>query len=540
MIDSKSACLTLLILNLAIPCYAQEAPKGPRPHPASEQAAPRGEQAAPHAERPVTASDDKISVTSHQIVLNGQVLKYDAAAGTLLLKDEAGTPRGSFFFVAYTQSHATVDHAAGEFDPAKRPITFIFNGGPGAAAVWLHLGAIGPQRLPFADDGDVAPVPAKLVDNMQTWLDVSDLVFIDPIGTGFSRAAPGVKPEEFFGVDADISSIAAFIRLYTTRNNRWLSPKFLAGESYGTTRAAGLSDYLLGEGIALNGIIFISTVLDFQTLEAAGSNDLPYVLDLPTFAAAAIYHKKLSPDLQQDMQKTLAEVRQWAMTDYLVALAAGDRLTPQQRTAVIERLARYTSLAPDFIDKRNLRISADAFRKMLLHEQKKVIGRYDARLTADDARPASTDWTEMDPGLPNYLAAYTAAINDYVRRALNFESDLTYEVLSGKVHPWNMQHGEGYLDLATTLSSAMRSNSHMKLFFASGYYDLATPFLGTDYTLDHMNLSPELRGNICRGFYPGGHMVYHPAAGREKLKTDVADFIHWAAPAIPPATQPKP
>ena len=467
---------------------------------------------------------DKLSVTHHEMSIEGKALKYEATAGTLAMKDESGKPRANFFFVAYRKESGE------DFDPAKRPITFVFNGGPGAAAVWLHLGAVGPHSMKLDAEGIPTGPPHGLVQNKSTWLDATDLVFIDPVNTGYSRAAEGVKPEEFFGVQNDLNSVGEFIRLYLTRNGRWLSPKFLAGESYGTTRAAGLSEHLLSRGIDLNGIVFISSVLDFATISSGGSNDLPYILFLPSFTSTAIYHKKLEAPLLKDRSKTLAEVQAWALTEYTAALAKGDSLKGEERKSIVKRLARYTSLSEEVVEKANLRIDASYFEKNLLGDGRRMIGRFDGRLIGGDPSPLSP-FPAFDPSLSAYLAAYTSAMTDYARRTLKFETDLPYESLNGgRVQPWSMgREGRGYLDVATSLADAMRQNPRMKVLFASGYEDLATPYFATDYTIDHMDLSVALRKNVTRVMYEGGHMMYHVRESLEQLHADVAGFVRSAS-----------
>jgi carboxypeptidase C (cathepsin A) len=486
-----------------------------------------------HADHPQTQPDaaveeDKISHSSGAVTVNGQPLQYDATAGYLTLHDEAGKPRAKMFFVAYTKAEADLEQER------KRPITFLFNGGPGAAAVWLHLGAVGPRKVQLDERGIPLGPPHALVENPFTWLDVSDLVFIDPVNTGYSRAAEGVKPEEFFGVENDVHTVAEFIRLYTTKNKRWQSPKFLAGESYGTTRAAALSDYMLDHGIDLNGIIFISSVLDFATLSPQSNNDLPYMLYLPSYTALATHFKKLNPDLMADRDKTLKAVQQWAVGDYASALAQGDSLTGAVRAAVVQKLVDYTSLPADLIDRHHLRISPWLFRKHLLYSERKVLGRFDGRIAVDDSDPGS-EREDFDPSLSDYLPAYTADICQYLSGPLKFESDLTYVVLDGsRVQPWSLgRDGQGYLDVARSLSSAMNQNPRMKVMFANGYQDLATPYFSTDYTLDHMELPDALRQNITRKMYEGGHMLYHVEASLRQLKTDVATFIDGAIGTMP-------
>jgi carboxypeptidase C (cathepsin A) len=485
-------------------------------------AAPSTQSTSGPSSRP-GADGDKLVVTHHEIQLPSGALKYEATAGTLALKDEAGKPRANFFFVAYRKE------TDADFDPAKRPITFVFNGGPGAAAVWLHLGAVGPRTVKVDDEGIPTGPPHTLIDNQNTWLDATDLVLIDPVNTGYSRAAEGVKPEEFFGVDNDLRSVGEFIRTYLTRYDRWLSPKFLTGESYGTTRAAGLSQSLLGLGIDLNGIVFVSSVLDFATISAGGgNNDMPYALFLPSYTAVAMYHKKLDAELSKDREKTLAEVQAWALGDYTAALAKGDSLSDDERAAVAKRLSRYTSLPQDTIDRARLRIDPGFFEKKLLSDQRRIIGRYDGRLSAVDVSPNGT-YPEFDPSYAAYLAAYTSNMTAYARKVLKFESDMPYESLSGRVQPWSMgREGRGFLDVATSLSSAMRQNPRMRVLFVSGYDDLATPYFATDYTLSHMELGSDLHKNVSRKIYEGGHMMYHVHDSQAKLHSDATAFIRAA------------
>jgi carboxypeptidase C (cathepsin A) len=483
---------------------------------------------------------DELKVTAHSVVVGGKKIEYTATAGTLVQRDEAGNAKADMFFVAYVKG-AKAETAGtkpssqpspgvpseGVRGASTRPVTFVFNGGPGAASVWLHLGTAGPKRVKLNEKGLPIGPPYELVENETSWLDATDLVFIDPVGTGYSRPAKGEKGEQFYGVQEDIQSMAAFIRLWTTRYERWLSPKFLAGESYGTTRAAGLSRYLLNrQGISLNGIILISSVLDFQTLRPGGANDLPYALYVPSYAAAAWYHKKLSDDLQKrELPRLVDEVKAWAMSDYWLALAKGEGISDPDKRAIAEKLAGYTGLPVDWILKADLRIDPQRFMKQLLNDQRKMLGRFDARITGFTADPIEAE-PEYDPSLAPYLAAYTADFNDYVRRELKFESDLPYEVLSGRVQPWNYgPAGNGYLNVADDLRDAMLQNPQMRVMFCSGWLDLATPFTATDYTIDHMGLVKDLRGNIDKQYYPAGHMMYHEDASRKRLHEDIARFI---------------
>jgi carboxypeptidase C (cathepsin A) len=467
---------------------------------------------------------DELSETTNAVTINGVLVKYKSTAGTLVIKDEEGKAHVSFFFVAYTRLDAT--------NAAQRPVTFSFNGGPGSSSVWLHLGLLGPRRVFLKDDGSLPTPPFHLIDNQYSLLDQSDLVFIDPVSTGFTRALPGEDARKYHGVDQDLASVGDFIRLYTTRYMRWNSPKFLIGESYGTTRAAGLSGYLENRfGIYLNGIALISSVLDFSTLSFNPGNDLPFVLYLPTETAVAWYHKKLPPDLQADKKKALQESEHYALGDYSRALLQGSALSASDRQRAVKQLARLTGLSEDYVDRANLRIYASRYFKELLRKDRRVIGRYDARLTGPDLDPTS-DSADYDPSFTSVLGPFTATLNDYVRRELKFESDLPYEILTGKVQPWDYDDARNrYLDVAETLGRTMTHNPYLKVFVANGYYDMATPYLSTRYTFDHIGLPPNLQANISMGYYEAGHMMYVNQSSLPGLKQDLAAFIHSALPA---------
>jgi carboxypeptidase C (cathepsin A) len=509
-------CAALFLLSCPALASAQApTPPAPSTQPVEKQGPPKpGEQ---------PTGGDKLSVTEHQVTLRGGVaLKYKATAGTIQMKDEAGKAKADVFFVAYEKQPAAEN-------PATRPITFVFNGGPGAAAVWLHIGTAGPKRVRLTEEGSAPPPPYGLVDNEDTWLESTDLVFIDPVGTGYSRPAPGEKQEQFSGLTEDVRWVGDFIRLYTTRYQRWPSPKFLAGESYGTTRAAALSEHLLDEhGINLNGIILISSVLDFQTISFGGGTDLPYLVYLPSYTAIAHHFKKLAPDLQADLPKALREAEQWSLNEYGPALARGTSLDPAKRAETVKRLARYTGLPESVAEKADLRIDPEVFRTTLLEDQRLLMGRFDARMTGYDRQPLRHD-AEWDPSYSQYEAAYSAAINDYLRRQLKFESDLQYEVLTGRVHPWNFgPGGNGYTYVAHRLRQALIKNPYLKVMVAGGYHDLATPYFAAVYTVNHLDLSPDLRKNVTEAFYPGGHMMYHRLESLKKLNGDVKSFISGA------------
>jgi len=462
--------------------------------------------------------EEKVVQTKHSIKIGGQEIKYTATAGTILLKTEDGTPKASVFYVAYMKDDVS--------DTTKRPITFTFNGGPGAASIWLHLGALGPRRVEMGDAGSLLPPPYKLVDNEYSLLDMTDLVFIDPVSTGFSRAVPGEAPKQFHGIQEDIESVGDFIRLYATRSKRWTSPKFLAGESYGTTRAAGLSGYLQQRyGMYMNGIILISSILNFQTAEFDTGNDLPYILYLPTYTAIAWYHKKLPADLQTDLQHAIQESRSFAAHEYADALMSGDNLPPGRRAEIAQKLSRLTGLSAEYIERSNLRIEIQRFDKELLRDQRRTVGRLDGRFTGIDEDAAGSR-PEYDPSLAAIVGPYTATFNDYVRGDLKFESDLFYEYLTGRVRPWNYEPYENrYVNVAETLRSAMTQNPFLRVFVGKGYYDLATPFFAAEYTFDHLSLDESLRGHLSGGYYEAGHMMYVHQPSLAKLKQDLAQFI---------------
>jgi carboxypeptidase C (cathepsin A) len=467
---------------------------------------------------------DKLSETTNSVTIHGVEIKYKATAGTIIIKDEEDKPKVSFFFIAYTRLDAT--------NAAERPVTFSFNGGPGSSSVWLHMGLLGPKRVLLKEDGSLPAPPFRLVNNDESLLDESDLVFIDPVSTGFTRSIPLDEAGKYHGVDQDLQSVGDFIRLYTTRYLRWTSPKFLIGESYGTTRAAGLSGYLENHfGMYLNGIVLVSTVLDFSTISFNVGNDLPYVLFLPTETATAWYHKKLAPDLQADRKKALAESENFALGEFNRALMQGDDLASAERAKIVKEVARLTGLSEDFVDRAKLRVDASNFFKELLRKERLTIGRYDSRLVGVD-RDSVGDSPDYDPSYTAVLGPFAACFNDYVRGELKFESDLPYEVLTGKVHPWDYNRARNsYLDVAETLREAMTHNPYLKVFVAAGYYDLATPYLGVRYTFDHIELPADLRTNVTVGYYDAGHMMYSNQPSRVALKSDLAHFIHGSAPA---------
>ena len=483
------------------------------------QTAPARQESKPAAEKPSGEAKQKereTVVTKHAIKLGDETLRYTATAGEIPLKNDKGETEAHVFYMSYTRDDVK--------DLSKRPLMFSFNGGPGSSSVWLHLGALGPKRVEFPDDAEIPKPPYRLLDNDSTWLTATDLVFIDPVGTGYSRASKGELNAKFHGVKGDISSIGDFIRLYLTRNDRWTSPLYLVGESYGTMRAAGLSNDLFEKGIALNGIVLVSTVLDFQTLVDRHGNDLGYALFLPSLTATAWYHKKLLEIDTTDLNATLAEVEHWAETDYLEALEKGDRLTVRERAKVIDQLSRYTGLSKGYIDLSDLRVNQDAFAKELLRDRKRTVGRLDSRFQGIDASATGLR-TEFDPGMAAVQPAFTAMFNQYVRADLNYKTDETYHI-SGDVGRWDWGlSGQGFAETSTALRDALSKNPHMKILVAAGRYDLATPYHAVNYSLSHMRLDPSVRKNFRVKTYDAGHMMYIHGPSRNALAKDVEVFL---------------
>jgi carboxypeptidase C (cathepsin A) len=511
--------LALALVGLATPPLLAQRRPGPTPTPATttdEGKAAELPRAPRTDEKP--PKDEKLSVTHHEIRIDGKPLRYTATAGYMPMKDETGKLKANIFFVAYTK----------EGGGARRPITFTFNGGPGSSSVWLHLGAVGPRRVLMSDDGHPLPPPYRLVDNEYSWLPFTDLVFIDPVTTGYSRPAPGEKPEQFHGLEEDAQSVGEFIRIFTTRYARWSSPKFLAGESYGTTRAARLSGYLQDSyGMYLNGIVLISSILNFETTDFQPGNDLPYVLFLPSYTATAWYHKKLAADLQADLKKALAESEQFASGEYTLALMKGARIPETEKRSVAAKLSRLTGLAPALVESNDLRISLAVFNRELLRAEKRRVGRLDGRFAGIERGGATG--MDSDPSYAAIYGPYSGTLNDYVRTELKYENDLPYEILTGRVRPWNYGTAQNrYVNVGETLRGAISQNESLKVFVAAGYYDFATPYYAAEYTMSHLGLDPSVAKNISIQHYESGHMVYIHKPSLVKLTSDVAAFYRSA------------
>lgn len=528
-----AAVLTLSLLSAV-------ATAQPAAQPTEKTNAGKPDAAKPTPPAAFTAYPDAPSVTYHTITLNGEAVHYEATAGTITLVDERGEyePKARVFFIAYRRTlYSPEEHArrleAGEDpdtlypDPTTRPLTFSFNGGPGSSSVWLHLGVFGPKRVRYADDmGNPGPAPYTVTDNDHSLLGVSDFVFIDPVSTGYSRPEGDTSAKDYHGVEPDIASVGEFIRRYISTEHRWSSPKFIAGESYGTTRAAGLAEHLHERhGIAVNGVVLISSVLEFSTIRFGVGNDMPYICFLPGYAAAAHFHGKLGGGMQaMSVSEVYQAAKDFALGDYASALMKGDELQDAEHDRIRRRLAEFTGLSEDYIERANLRISQPRFSKELLRDQGETVGRFDARFTGFDRDNAGESY-DYDPSYAVIRASYTGAFNDYIRRELDYASDLPYEILTS-VWPWDYGPSANarYLNVAERLRSVMHEQPSMRVFVAGGYHDLATPILGVEYTITHMQLNQRVRPNVTTHLYRGGHMMYLDRASFAALAADLKAF----------------
>ena len=509
----------LFSLALALPAsgsVARAQDKPPAPTSAEHKDGDKDKDITPvPPEKPVA--------THHEFTLGGKTLKYTATAGNLIIRDEEDKPNGSIFYVAYTLDGA---------DPATRPVSFLYNGGPGSATLWLHMGSFSPIRIQTDSPNPTAGPPFKLVPNESSLLDKTDLVFIDAPLTGYSRAVGKGTPKDFTGVDQDLHAFDRFIQRYLTVNQRWNSPKFLIGESYGTTRSAALADMLGNDGVQLNGVALISSILNYNI--RAGGYDNIYVFNLPSYAAAAWYFNKI-PNKPADMAAWVQQAREFAAGPYAAALFAGDSLPAAQLDEVAKHVAHFTGLSVDYIKEANLRISPTRFRKEVLRDDRKTLGRYDMRFEGIDVDAAGENpsYDASDTGISG---AFVAALHDYLQRELKYDTTDEYRPSANSIGQWDWKHkptsgGPGTSGeqsqpyVAADLASAIRKNPHLRVFSANGYFDLATPFFATEYDLDHMNLEPALRGNVQFGYYPSGHMIYLNVDALHKLKDDLAAFI---------------
>lgn len=478
----------------------------------------------------VTVARPQFSVTHHSLRVGDETVRFTATAGSLILRNDKQKPTASMFFVAFTQN--------GVRDESERPITFLYNGGPGSASVWLELGAVGPRRIVTRDDKATSPAPYGIENNPYSLLGKSDLVFIDAPGTGFSRVVGAGKPEDFYGVDQDAKAFAQFIRRYLDKYHRWNSPKFLLGESYGTTRSAALAESLQQNGIAVNGVILLSSILNFQTASFAPGNDLAYELFLPSYAAVAWYHKALPGKRPENLEAFLAKVEHFATGAYADALMAGGTLDAATRDKIIATLHRYTGLSKAYWRKANLRVNNSQFEKELLRDRKQVTGRLDARFTGWSV-DLLAEFQGWDPTTSSILPIYTAAFHRYLENYLHYQPERKYKTLNLDVtRAWKWRHSgrrtggqawPGFTNVSPDLAMAMTQNPYLQVMVNSGYFDLGTPYYATDYTFDHL-FNPvqgtrRLQDRIHRYYYKSGHMIYLNDTALKQFKKNVSAFM---------------
>jgi carboxypeptidase C (cathepsin A) len=486
------------------------------------------EKEKPAEPTPPPAKEES-SVTEHSIKIGGQTIPYKAIAGTILLKNEKEEPQALIYSTSYIRTDTK--------DTSQRPISFIYNGGPGSASVWLHMGAFGPRRVVTPNAESTPPPPYKVADNAGTLLDKTDMVFIDPVGTGYSRAVGKAQDKDFWGIDEDVKSLAQFITLYVNRNSRWNSPKFLIGESYGTFRSAALGNYLQQhDGMDFNGIDLISSVLDLGTLSFQPGSDMPYILYLPSYAATAWYHKILK-DRPENLAAFIEEARKFAQTEYAPALMKGSRLSAAEKAEMAKKLSRYTGLSEDYLIKADLRVKLGQFMEELQRNRGLTTGRLDSRYTGFTYDLLS-EFAESDPQSAAVTGAFTATFNSYVRDELKFVQDRNYHAISeGVGSNWDWKHqtgrGRGFFpgspNVEGDLAQAILSNPHLQVEVENGYYDMATPFFATEYTMEHLGLPEQLQKNIRLNYYDAGHMMYLRDEELAKLKSNIGAFIDSAA-----------
>ncbi|HTO88642.1 MAG TPA: hypothetical protein VMR54_14075 [Thermoanaerobaculia bacterium] len=516
----KRILFGLIALILLSPVVTAATPEKPLEKPA-EKAAEKPAADAAKKEPPKPEQ----SVTQHTVSIGGVPVNYTATAGLFIVKNEKDEPWASIGYTAYVRRDAG--------GPSRRPITFAYNGGPGSSSVWLHMGALGPRRIVTTEAGHTPPPPYQLVDNSYSILDKTDIVMIDPVGTGYSKAVGEAKDKDFWGVDSDIKSVSRFIKQYVSENGRWNSPKYLLGESYGSTRSGGIADYLQSkEGMSLNGVILVSVALDIEALFAVPGNDRPYPFFVPTYTATSWYHKVL-PSQPNDLDPLLVEVRAYALGPYNDALMKGDSLSDAERRAVAEKIHQYTGLSVDYILKANLRVSEGEYAQELLREHGETVGRLDSRFLGVTLDRLSKE-ADYDPQEAAVAAAFTAAFNNYYNEELKFGQGKSYEIESGELFKfWEWKHqppgapfsNPGFPNTGLDLAHAMTVNPNLQVLVLNGTYDLATPFLATEYMMSHLGLDKKLQGNIHMKYYPAGHMMYVNEPSLKAFKADVAAFI---------------
>ncbi|MDX2144962.1 MAG: peptidase S10 [Rhodospirillaceae bacterium] len=503
------ACVIALIASPLAPSFAQDDAKSEKSEKSDDKKDAKPEKLEP-----------KVFVKDFTGTFGDEKVAYTATAGETFLKNDKGEDIAAIFSVAYVKKDLA--------DPTKRPVTFVFNGGPGSASLWLHMGVFGPKRIVVPSDGTPAgAAPYRIEDNSLSILDVSDLVFIDPVGTGYSKAIGKGKDEDFWGLKEDAESIAEFIRVWITKNGRWNSAKYIAGESYGTTRAARLVAALQGgfNGVTMNGVILISSILDFHTADFNPGSNMPYVGFLPTYAAAAWYHGKVTPK-PESLEKFMDEVRAFAVNEYIVALLKGNTLQGEERKAVVKKLARYTGLSETYVEQTDLRINAFRFMKQLLRDEGKAIGRFDARYTGKDYDDAGERF-DNDPSGYGIDGAYVTSVNDYLTRVLKVDLDRRYKILDGTPgSKWKWSEGGGgwatHVNVAPHLGTAMRENASFRVYQANGYFDLATPFHATEITMADNGID---LARVTMSYFEGGHMMYTHEPSLRRLAAEVRAFI---------------
>lgn len=494
-----------ILIGLTLSALAAPDPEKPKDPPEKELVSPKPVE-------PVTREA--------KITIAGKVVPYRVVTGKLQLKKDDGKVRASIFHVSYVRTDVK--------DPSTRPVMFAFNGGPGSSAVWLHIGVLGPKILQLPGDGTTAPVPpVRIVDNPLSILDVCDLVFVDPVSTGYSRAETDTKPADFHGLDEDIESVGDFIRRWISEHDRWASPKYLLGESYGGIRVAGLSQHLQSRyGMSLNGVVLLSSLLDFATLQSAQGNDLAYLVFLPAYTGTAHFHQKI----EGDRDALVKQATDFAFGEYAAGLLKGSSLGQEERAALATKLAAFTGIAAEVWLTHDLRIDPSFFRAELLRKEGKVIGRFDARVAWDTTDKSAAN-PEYDPSYSLAFGAFSTAMLDYLGRELGYKEDQPYEILTGKVQPWRWNANNQVVNVSGRLGTAMRDNPHLKILVMGGHTDLATPPEGVAHSIRHMlGLSAQARANIQTTYYDGGHMFYLNPPDLVKTREDLVKFIQSGTP----------
>lgn len=464
---------------------------------------------------PVENDNSETVTKQDSVTIAGQKIDYRVTASMLTLKTDEDDDRADIFHVSYER--------IGIKERKKRPVVFAFNGGPGSSAVWLHLGALGPRLVPTSSDGTTALQPPLTVqENAHSILDVADLVFIDPVSTGFSRVKGETSAKEFHGVSGDITSVGDFIRRWTSENDRWGSPKYLLGESYGGVRATGLADHLQEEhGMSLNGVVLLSSLMNYRTLRSNNADDLSYSVYLPGLTATSHHHKKITGD----RDALVKAAREYAFGDYAQALMKGSAISKEEKAKVASQLAKFTGLPAELFIETNLRLSSSRYRKELLRDERKVLGRFDARIAWPASNP-SEDYPSYDPSYSVVFGAFATSMNDYLSNDLGWEGHHPYRILTGKVHPWKFGASNSVLNMSRHLEAAMRDNPQLKVLVMCGYTDLATPPANMQYSISHLHaLSNERREEIQFTWYDAGHMFYLNQPDLVKMREDLVKFL---------------